>query len=103
MRKFLGLTLAGVVALYAILCACIYAAMRQPPERFGAIMQHVPETVAFMVLPFRPLWMVARAGNLKVGDAAPDFALPAVDHSRVVNLSAEYRARPVVLVFGSYT
>lgn len=103
MRKFIGLTLSGFVALYAVLCASIYAAMRQPPERFGAIMMHVPETVAFLVLPFRPLWMVARAGNLNVGDAAPDFALPAVDHSHVVNLSAEYRTKPVALVFGSYT
>jgi len=103
MRKFIGLAFAGLVALYAILCAGIYAAMRQPPDRFGAIMKHVPETVAFLVLPFRPLWMVARAGNLNVGDAAPDFALPAVDHSHVVSLSSEYRTRPVVLVFGSYT
>ena len=103
MRKIIGVTLAGLVTLYAILCAGLYAAMRQPPERFGAIMMHVPETVAFLVLPFRPFWMAARAGNLNVGDAAPDFALPAVDHSHVVSLSSEYRTKPVVLVFGSYT
>ena len=103
MRKLIGLTLAGLVVFYCILCAGLYAAMRQPPERFGAIMKHVPEAVAFMVLPFRPFWMVARAGNLNVGDAAPDFALPAVDHSHVVSLSSEYRTKPVVLVFGSYT
>jgi hypothetical protein len=103
MRKLIGLALVGLVVLYGILCAGLYAAMRQPPERFGAIMKHVPGAVAFMVLPFRPFWMVARAGNLNVGDAAPDFALPAVDHSRVVSLSSEYRTRPVVLVFGSYT
>ena len=103
MRKLVGLTLAGLVLLYGMLCAGLYAAMRQPPERFGAIMKHVPEAVAFMVLPFRPFWMAARAGNLNVGDAAPDFALPAVDHRHVVSLSAEYRTKPVVLVFGSYT
>jgi hypothetical protein len=103
MRKLIGIALAGLVVLYAILCAGLYAAMRQPPERFGAIMKHVPEAVAFMVLPFRPFWMVARAGNLNVGDAAPDFVLPAVDHSHVVSLSSEYRTKPVVLVFGSYT
>lgn len=103
MRKLIGLTLAGLVALYAVLCVGLYAAMRQPPERFGVIMMHVPETVAFQVLPFRPFWMVARAGNLSIGDAAPDFALPAVDHSQVVSLSSEYRTKPVVLIFGSYT
>ena len=103
MRKLIGIALAGLVVLYAILCAGLYAAMRQPPERFGAIMKYVPESVAFMVLPFRPFWMVARAGNLNVGDAAPDFVLPAVDHSHVVSLSSEYRTKPVVLVFGSYT
>lgn len=103
MRKLIGIALVGLVVLYAILCAGLYAAMRQPPERFGAIMKYVPESVAFMVLPFRPFWMVARAGNLNVGDAAPDFVLPAVDHSHVVSLSSEYRTKPVVLVFGSYT
>jgi hypothetical protein len=103
MRKLVGLSLTGLVVLYGILCAGLYAAMRQPPERFGAIMKHVPESVAFLVLPFRPFWMVARAGNLSVGDAAPDFALPAIDHSHVVSLSSVYRTKPVVLVFGSYT
>ena len=81
MGKFVGLTLLGLVLLYALLCAGLYAAMRQPPERFGAIMSKVPE-VAFLVLPFRPLWMVARAGHLGVGDAAPDFELPTVDRGR---------------------
>ena len=103
MRKVIGFTLVGLVILYGILCAGLYAAMRQPPERFGAIMKHVPGAVAFMVLPFRPFWTVARAGNLNVGDAAPDFVLPVVDHSRAVSLSSECRTKPVVLVFGSYT
>jgi hypothetical protein len=103
MRKLIGLTLLGLVLLYGLLCVGLYAAMRQPPERFGAIMKHVPETAAFLILPFRPFWMVARAGNLNVGDPAPDFELPALDHSHVVTLSAEYRNTPVVLIFGSYT
>jgi len=103
MRKLIGFTLVGLVLLYGILCAGLYTAMCQPPERFGAIMKHVPEAVAFLVLPFRPFWMVARAGSLNVGDPAPDFELPALDHSHVVQLSSEYRAKPVVLIFGSYT
>ena len=102
MRRFLLLTLTALVALYAILCAALYGAMRQPPERFGAIMSHVPG-VAFAILPFETFWMPARAGNLKIGDPAPDFELPTLDHSRTVKLSYEYRSKPVALVFGSYT
>jgi hypothetical protein len=102
MGKLAGLTLLGLLLLYGILCVGLYAAMRQPPERFGAIMSKVPE-VAFLVLPFRPFWMVARSGNLRVGDMAPDFELPTVDRSHTVKLSSEYRSKPVVLIFGSYT
>lgn len=100
--KVLGVALAGLAGLYIVATACLYAAMRQPPERFGAIMAKVP-MVAMMVLPFRPLWMSARGGQLQVGDTAPDFVLPAVDGSRKVKLSEEWRDRPVVLIFGSYT
>jgi hypothetical protein len=100
--KFFGLGLVGLATLYGAACAGIYTAMCQPPERFGAIMSHVPD-VAFLILPFRPFWMSARAGSLKVGDAAPDFELPALDHGRTVRLSSEYRSKPVVLIFGSYT
>jgi len=99
----LALRFLGVLALiYAALTASLYAAMVQPPERFGAIMKHVP-TLAMMVLPFRPLWMSARGGTLQVGDQAPDFTLPALKGDTSVTLSSEYAKRPVVLVFGSYT
>ena len=100
--KAVGITLVGVILAYAVAAAALYVAMRQPPERFGAIMSHVPSP-AMMILPFRPLWMSARAGRLSVGDQAPDFALPLVDRSRTVRLSEELRERPVVLIFGSYT
>jgi len=102
MRKVLVIGLVLIVALYGAACAGIYAAMIQPPERFGAIMSHVPD-LAFLALPFRLFWMSARAGKLQVGDAAPDFELPTLDHSRTVKLSAEYASKPVVLIFGSYT
>jgi hypothetical protein len=100
--KFAGLILGGLAGLYLAATAGLYAAMRQPPERFGAIMSKVPGS-AMMILPFRPLWMSARAGQLAVGDMAPDFALPTTDHSRTVKLSDEWRDKPVVLIFGSYT
>jgi len=76
--------------------------MRQPPEKFGAVMARVP-TVAMIVLPFEPLWMQARKGTLSTGDAAPDFSLPTLDRTRIVRLSEEAREHPVVLIFGSYT
>jgi hypothetical protein len=91
-----------LVVIYAVLTAGLYAAMIQPPERFGAVMKHVPP-VAMMVLPFRPLWMSARGGSLSVGDLAPDFTLPTLKTESQVTLSSEYAKRPVVLVFGSYT
>jgi peroxiredoxin len=56
----------------------------------------------FIVLPFESLWMSARAGDLRPGDAAPDFSLPTQDRTSHVRLS-QFRGRPVVLVFGSYT
>ena len=100
--KFLYRTLAALVALYALLCVAMYGVMLQPPDRFGAIMSRVPG-IAFMVLPFQPFWMRARAGTLQVGDIAPDFELPTVNHQAVVHVAAEFRIKPVVLVFGSYT
>ena len=101
MRR-IGIIVAGLALVYVSLVAAFYVAMRQPPERFGAIMSRVPP-VAMMVLPFKPLWMSARAGHLNVGDAAPDFALKTIDRSRTVTLSEELREKPVALIFGSYT
>jgi hypothetical protein len=100
--KAFGIALGAVAILYIAAVAGLYAAMKQPPERFGAIMSKVP-TAAMLVLPFPALWMSARAGHLSIGDAAPDFELPALDSSRTVTLSQEWRERPVVLIFGSYT
>jgi hypothetical protein len=100
--RILGAAALGAVLVWAAATAALYAAMRQPPETFGRIMSHVPMP-AMIVLPFKPLWMFARAGHLQVGDAAPDFALPGLHGDKTVTLSNEYRQKPVVLVFGSYT
>ncbi len=94
-----GVVLAG---LYAALCGGFFWAMSQPPAKFGRIMSHVPMPL-MAVLPFEPLWNVARAGALAVGDTAPDFELPSYDHSETVRLSELRGNSPVVLVFGSYT
>jgi hypothetical protein len=105
LRRLLQIAAACVicgVVLWGAAVAALYAAMRQPPETFGRIMSHVPG-VAMIALPFKPLWMSARNGHLQVGDPAPDFTLPALQDGRTVTLSNEYRQKPVVLVFGSYT
>lgn len=100
--RIIGVLLGLGLVLYCAASASVYWAMRQPPDRFGAFMRHVPG-VAVAVLPFRPMWMSARAGSLQPGDTAPDFELPTIDHTRQVKISDEYRGRPVVLIFGSYT
>jgi hypothetical protein len=89
------------VALYALLVGGLWVVMHHPIV-FGQVMKHVPDP-AFMVIPFKSLWLNARAGNLKVGDPAPDFHLPTTDKKATVQLSSLRDHMPVVLVFGSYT
>lgn len=100
-RKFIGISLT-LVGLYAVVCGGLFWAMCQPPDDFGRIMKHVPMP-SMMVLPFQPLWMIARGGHLSVGDEAPDFELPTHDKSETVRLRDFRGQKPVVLVFGSYT
>jgi len=56
-----------------------------------------------MVVPFKPMWLHAREGKLKIGDQAPDFSLETYDKQSTVRLSASRGQKPVILVFGSYT
>ncbi len=44
-----------------------------------------------------------REGRLVVGDAAPDVALISIDGSPDIRLASLMGARPLVLVFGSFT
>lgn len=92
-----------LVVIYAAAAAALAAAMLQPPERFSRIMARLPGPVVFPVLPFKPLWMVARAGSLDVGDEAPDWTLETFDRKSRVRLSSHRERQLVVLVFGSYT
>ncbi|HLX45521.1 MAG TPA: hypothetical protein VKR43_18880 [Bryobacteraceae bacterium] len=93
---------AVIAAAYAVLVGTLAIAMRQPPDSFGAFMAKLPP-VAFMVLPFQPLWMGARAGKLHVGQEAPVFVLKTADGGSEVRLDSFRGKRPVVLIFGSYT
>ncbi len=100
--KVLAKVALALVGLYAVLTMLLFGVMLQSPDRFAATMKHVPWP-AFVALPFKPLWQVARAGNVNVGDMAPDFSLESPDHKSSFRLSSLRGEKPVVLVFGSYT
>ena len=100
-RRFLQIA-AGAVLLYFSLMAGFAYAMRLPPQTFSRVMMHVGP-IPFLLFPFETMWKNARQGPLRIGDAAPDFTLPLLDRSSRVTLSSFRGAKPVVLVFGSYT
>jgi hypothetical protein len=106
--RWLGTLMVGLLLVYASLLIGVFAAMHQPIERFGKIMSYVPGPL-FMVVPFEPMWNVARSGALDVGEPAPDFVLRTADKKgqpqpiEQVQLSSFHGRQPVVLVFGSYT
>jgi len=103
-RTGLVKTVAVIALLWLVGCAALYQIMRQPPETFGRLMAKLPGPVPFLIFPFETLWTQARAGDLKVGDPAPDFSLMKLDKSASVQLSTlTAQGRPVVLIFGSYT
>jgi hypothetical protein len=100
--KLLAKAALALAALYAVLTAVLFGVMLQSPDRFAATMKHVPWP-ALAALPFKPLWQVARAGRVSIGDMAPDFSLESTDHKSSFRLSSLRGEKPVVLVFGSYT
>jgi hypothetical protein len=103
-KRTLPRALAVVALLWLLGCAALYHIMRQPPEAFARFMAKLPGPVPFLLFPFETLWTHARAGDLQVGDPAPDFALMKLDKSTSVQLSAlTAQGRPVALIFGSYT
>ena len=100
--KILAKVSLAFVGLYVALTALLFGVMLQSPDRFAATIKHVPWP-AFVALPFKPLWQVARAGNVNIGDMAPDFSLESPDHKSTFRLSSLRGEKPVVLVFGSFT
>jgi hypothetical protein len=92
----------SVAALWLVGFAGFYYAMCQKPETFGNVMKHTGPA-PFLIFPFETMWKSARGGHLNIGDAAPDFTLPRLDHTGTVRLSSNRGVRPVVLIFGSYT
>ena len=100
-KRRLVVVLIAVALLYVALSAGLYAIMRQPPEAIGSFFKRTPWPF-FAALPMERLWLRAREGSLRVGDAAPEFDLATYDKSSRVSLSS-LRGKPAVLVFGSYT
>lgn len=101
--KWLARFVLFVVVAYAAFFVIVFAAMHQPPERFGQFMARVPQPAVWAALPARQMWLWARNGHLGKGDLAPDFTLSTNTHDGHVTLSSHRGRRPVVLVFGSYT
>ena len=90
------------VLIYTLFTALLFVAMKQTPMRFAGVMAKLQE-ISMIVFPFEPLWNIARRGELRVGDLAPDFRLQSYQKSSWVQLSSFQGDRPVVLIFGSYT
>lgn len=101
MRRFLKYAIPAL-AVYFILLGGLYAVMLQPPAVFGRVMAKLPPFTYFL-FPFEPMWLMARRGDLKVGDEAPDFQLKTLACTHTVQLSSFRGKEPVVLIFGSYT
>ena len=98
-----ALVFASVLLLtYSAVLAGFYVTMCQSPATFSAAMAKAPGLL-FLVVPFKPMWLSAREGKLKVGNEAPDFSLETYDKRSTVRLSSSRGQKPVVLVFGSYT
>jgi hypothetical protein len=102
-RSVLIRGLAGLVVAYLGFIQFLWWTMHRPPEQFGRTMAHMPAPAVFLLAPFESLWSEARAGNLRVGDTAPDFELEKIDKSGRIRLSDLSSRQPVVLIFGSYT
>ncbi len=63
----------------------------------------LPVTVLVAVLAAAPTAQDRREGSLRPGDLAVDFTLEPRDGGAAITLSAFRGAKPVALVFGSYT
>jgi hypothetical protein len=100
-KRLLKITAAVLLVYFSLMVGFAYA-MRLPPQTFSRLMMHVGP-IPFLLFPFETMWKNARQGHVNVGDMAPDFTLPLLDHSSQVTLSAFRGVKPVVLVFGSYT
>ena len=101
MRRYLKYVI-PVLVVYVALLGGLFFEMLQPPAVFGHFMSKLP-ALTYFLFPFEPMWLIARRGRLKVGDAAPEFSLKTAGGSEAVRLSSFRGQKPVVLIFGSHT
>ncbi len=94
--------LLALVMVYLVSLAVTFYVMCQPPETVTRVMKIMPAPLKMLFL-MKPLWEIARAGELEPGAIAPDFELPVEDGRSKVKLNKFRGKKPVVLVFGSYT
>jgi peroxiredoxin len=101
-KQIIAAILVSMFVLWLGFVSFIWRAMNRPPEDFARVMSHMPWEI-FLLVPFETLWTRARAGALRIGDAAPDFSLVKLDKTARVRLSEMNKTQPVVMVLGSYT
>lgn len=78
----------GVAALLVAAFIGLWALAGSPRDAYGMLRYALPHM---------------RRGTLRVGDDAPDARLVALDGTTRFHLRGRFGARPLVLVFGSYT
>lgn len=100
--RYVVRAVAVAAGLWVLGITIFFASMFRPPEAFARGVAALPQPI-MRLIPFAPLWKIARAGSLDPGDPAPDFNLETLDRASRVQLSSFRGVRPVVLVFGSYT
>jgi len=104
-RRWMKITariLVMVFVLWLGFVGFMWRIMHRSPEGFARVMMHLPWQV-FLICPFETMWTQARAGNVHVGDPAPDFSLTKLDKTGTLRLSEINKTQPVVMIFGSYT
>ena len=73
----------------------------------GVLLAAVAGVIVWKIGPRNVIGMLRydqrKEGSLKLGDRAPDVALVSLDGRTPVRLSEHVGARPLILVFGSYT
>ncbi len=85
MRKLIvaGVVLAGL----ALLAPSVMKMVRMGPRNYFGML----------------LYDQRREGDLEVGDPAPGFALTSLEGAAPIRLAERVGAKPLVLVFGSFT
>src|SRR5260370_35500348 len=74
-RKLTGRILAVLLGAWLSFVGFIFWAMNQPPEKFAAVMNHMPWPV-FLLLPFEPLCNHSPGGTLILDHPRPALTLP---------------------------